>query len=82
MEGATTLRAVAPGVSEALITTAAGLLVAIPSVIAYNQLTSSLREFGASMDDFSREMVNSLEDIAQGQGADPTEREAARGLHK
>ena len=62
-EGAATLRAVAPGVSEALITTAAGLLVAIPAVIAYNQFTAALREFGSRMDDFSRELLNSLEEI-------------------
>jgi biopolymer transport protein TolQ len=40
--GAATLRAVAPGISEALITTAAGLVVAIPAVIGYNQLTAQL----------------------------------------
>ena len=51
--GAATLRAVAPGISEALITTAAGLFAAIPAVIAYNQFTHSIREFGARMDDFS-----------------------------
>jgi biopolymer transport protein TolQ len=79
-EGAATLRAVAPGVSEALITTAAGLLVAIPAVIAYNQFTASLREFGSAMDDFSRELLNSLEEIAPQQGA--LEREAASGLHR
>ncbi|MBV9670598.1 MAG: MotA/TolQ/ExbB proton channel family protein, partial [Acidobacteriales bacterium] len=38
-EGAATLRAVAPGISEALITTAAGLVAAIPAVVAYNQFT-------------------------------------------
>ena len=38
--GAATLRAVAPGIAEALITTAAGLFVAVPAVIAYNQFTS------------------------------------------
>lgn len=80
-EGAATLRAVAPGVSEALITTAAGLLVAIPAVIAYNQFTASLRDFGARMDDFSREMLNSLEEIAQHPDPEPVAREAARGLH-
>ena len=46
--GAATLRAVAPGISEALITTAAGLVVAIPAVIGYNQLTARLREFGCA----------------------------------
>ena len=38
--GAATLRAVAPGISEALITTAAGLFVAVPAVVAYNQFAS------------------------------------------
>lgn len=81
-EGAATLRAVAPGVSEALITTAAGLVVAIPAVIAYNQFTASLREFATHLDDFSREMLNSLEEVSPQSGQDPMEREAARGLHR
>src|SRR5438876_10119225 len=59
--GAATLRAVAPGISEALITTAAGLFAAIPAVIAYNQFTQSMREFGARMDDFSLEFINIAE---------------------
>jgi biopolymer transport protein TolQ len=59
--GAATLRAVAPGISEALIATAAGLFAAIPAVIAYNQLTHQIREFGARMDDFSLEMLNAME---------------------
>jgi len=58
---AATLRAVAPGISEALITTAAGLFAAIPAVIAYNQFTHHMREFGARMDDFSLELMNALE---------------------
>ena len=59
--GAATLRAVAPGVSEALITTAAGLFAAIPAVIAYNMFTQHIREFGARMDDFSLELINEVE---------------------
>jgi biopolymer transport protein TolQ len=59
--GAATLRAVAPGISEALITTAAGLFAAIPAVIFYNQFTHSMREFGARMDDFTLEMLNMIE---------------------
>jgi biopolymer transport protein TolQ len=59
--GAATLRAVAPGVSEALITTAAGLFAAIPAVIAYNMFTQHIREFGARMDDFGLELVNEVE---------------------
>ena len=65
---AATLRAVAPGISEALITTAAGLVAAIPAVIAYNQFTSHLREFGSRMDDFSLELINVLERSAPGPG--------------
>jgi biopolymer transport protein TolQ len=59
--GAATLRAVAPGISEALVTTAAGLFAAIPAVIFYNLFTQSMREFGARMDDFSLELVNVVE---------------------
>ena len=59
--GSATLRAVAPGISEALITTAAGLFAAIPAVIAYNLFTQNIREFGARMDDFSLELINEIE---------------------
>ncbi len=61
--GAATLRAVAPGISEALITTAAGLFVAVPAVVAYNQFTARIRVFASAIDDFSRELLNSLEEI-------------------
>ncbi|MFB3918090.1 MAG: MotA/TolQ/ExbB proton channel family protein [Terriglobales bacterium] len=59
--GAATLRAVAPGISEALITTAAGLFAAIPAVIAYNLFNNQIREFGSRMDDFTLEMLNAVE---------------------
>ena len=62
--GAATLRAVAPGISEALITTAAGLAAAIPAVIAYNMFTHRMREFGSRMDDFTLEMLNLIERTA------------------
>ncbi len=61
--GAATLRAVAPGISEALITTAAGLFVAVPAVVAYNQFQARIRVFASAIDDFSRELLNSLEEI-------------------
>jgi biopolymer transport protein TolQ len=63
-EGAATIRAVAPGISEALIATAAGLFVAIPAVIAYNQFGNSIREFGTAMDNFSLEMMNAVERVS------------------
>ncbi|MFY9741606.1 MAG: MotA/TolQ/ExbB proton channel family protein [Candidatus Sulfotelmatobacter sp.] len=61
--GGATLRAVAPGISEALITTAAGLVAAIPAVIAYNLIGNSIREFAARGDDFSLEILNGIESI-------------------
>jgi len=71
--GAATLRAVAPGVSEALITTAAGLLVAVPAVVAYNGFAARCRDFGARMDDFARELLNSMEEVTLKPGQDPRE---------
>ena len=59
--GAATLRAVAPGISEALITTAAGLAAAIPAVIAYNLIIGSIRELASRNDDFTLEMLNLVE---------------------
>jgi len=61
--GAATLRAVAPGISEALITTAAGLAAAIPAVIAYNLIGNSIRVFAARGDDFSLEVLNAIESM-------------------
>ena len=68
--GAATLRAVAPGISEALITTAAGLAAAIPAVVAYNLINSSIRELAARNDDFALEMLNLVE---RQQSAQPAE---------
>jgi biopolymer transport protein TolQ len=59
--GTATLRSVAPGISEALITTAMGLFAAIPAVIAYNQYLQSIKEFGSMMDDFGMEFLNLTE---------------------
>ena len=59
--GAASLRAVAPGISEALVTTALGLVAAIPAAIFYNIFGSRIREFGARMEDFSLEFLNLTE---------------------
>jgi biopolymer transport protein TolQ len=61
--GGATLRAVAPGISEALITTAAGLAAAIPAVIAYNLIGGSIRTFAARSDDFGLEVLNAMENL-------------------
>jgi biopolymer transport protein TolQ len=58
---AATLHSVAPGIAEALITTAAGLFAAIPAVIAYNIFLQRIKEFATQMDDFSLEFLNMTE---------------------
>jgi len=68
--GAATLRAVAPGISEALITTAAGLAAAIPAVIAYNLIIASIREMASRNDDFTLEMLNLVERQQAPQGTE------------
>jgi biopolymer transport protein TolQ len=59
--GATSLRAVAPGISEALITTAIGLAAAIPAAIFYNVFGSRIKEIGTRMEDFAIEFQNLAE---------------------
>jgi len=63
--GAASLRAVAPGIAEALITTAAGLFTAIPAVIAYNHLLHSIRNLSAQMDTFANEFLALVEKTYQ-----------------
>jgi len=81
--GAATLRAVAPGISEALITTAAGLFVAVPAVVAYNQFAARIKVFASATDDFCRELLNSLEEIPARSSAPPRDepQEVGRGFH-
>ncbi len=61
--GAASLRAVAPGIAEALITTAAGLFAAIPAVIAYNYYVGGIRGVAARMDSFASEFVSKIETL-------------------
>lgn len=61
--GTASLRAVAPGIAEALITTAAGLFAAIPAVIAYNHYLTGIRGLAARMDSFSSEFVAKIETL-------------------
>ncbi len=56
--GNANLAVVAPGISAALITTAAGLAAAIPAVIAYNHLLSRVRGLSGDMEDFGLEFLN------------------------
>ena len=59
--GASSLRAVAPGIAEALITTAAGLFTAIPAVIAYNHFVHAIKNLAAQMDTFTNEFLAAVE---------------------
>jgi biopolymer transport protein TolQ len=52
------IQAVAPGISEALVATAVGLAAAIPAAVAFNYFTASIRKFRQSMDSFSAEFLN------------------------
>ncbi len=56
--GSASLAVVAPGIAEALITTAAGLAAAIPAVIAYNYYLSRARRIIIEMEDFSEELLD------------------------
>ncbi len=56
--GSASLAAVAPGISEALITTAIGLAAAIPAVVLYNYFVSQIRRQEISLNNFSADFLN------------------------
>jgi biopolymer transport protein TolQ len=56
--GSANLAVVAPGISEALITTAMGIAAAIPAVIAYNHFAGQIRRVAVEMEGFSQDFVN------------------------
>lgn len=58
--GSANISAVAPGIAEALITTVAGLVVAIPAAIAYNYFAGKLQLFMGELEGFSSEFIGSL----------------------
>ena|SRR5947209_13736618 len=61
LQGSTSIVAVAPGIAEALINTAAGLAAAIPALIAYNYFSQHLRRLRTRMQDFVFEFLNLAE---------------------
>jgi biopolymer transport protein TolQ len=61
--GTASLRAVAPGIAEALITTAAGLFAAIPALIAYNHYLHGIRGMANRMDSFAAEFVSRVQTL-------------------
>lgn len=58
MAKSTTIQAVAPGISEALVATAIGLAAAIPAAIAYNYFVVTIKRFRQSMESFCSEFLN------------------------
>jgi biopolymer transport protein TolQ len=60
-QGTASIAAVAPGIAEALIATAAGLFTAIPAVIAYNYYLTRIRRSAFRAETFSIELLNSLQ---------------------
>lgn len=61
LKGKADLATMAPGVAAALITTVAGLLVAIPSMFGYNWLVHNLRVLTVELDNFAQELVSNME---------------------
>jgi biopolymer transport protein TolQ len=59
--GSTSLASVGPGIAEALVATAAGLVAAVPAVVAYNHFSNRVRLFASQMDDFAMEFLNIAE---------------------
>ena len=59
--GTADLKTMAPGVAAALITTVAGLLVAIPSMFGYNWLVHTLRVMTVELDNFAQDLVSKME---------------------
>lgn len=69
--GTASIAAVAPGVAEALVATAAGLLTAIPAVIAYNYFLTRIRKSVFRAESFSIEFMNALPGRAKHAGSRP-----------
>ena len=70
LRGSASLSVVAPGISEALIATAAGLAAAIPAVIAYNHFMHKIKVIESDLQSFSSDLLNIIErDILPLQGS-------------
>jgi biopolymer transport protein TolQ len=64
--GNASLAVVAPGISEALVATAIGLVAAIPAVIGYNHFVNKINVLTGEMDNFSQEMLNIVQRMSRG----------------
>jgi len=62
MAGTASIAAYAPGIAEALVTTAAGLAAAIPAVIGYNHFLRKVRVLSAEVDEFTEDLIARIEE--------------------
>jgi len=74
--GSASLAVVAPGIAEALIATAVGLLAAIPATIAYNMFVGRMRDLHSALDLFSAELESDVAELAHVASAPPRAAEA------
>ncbi len=75
VQGSASIGGVAPGIAEALIATAAGLVAAIPAVVFFNYLNSRIHGFNHRMEDFSEDFVYMVEKDFMSQPAGPVRME-------
>lgn len=61
IKGSASLAAVAPGISEALVATAMGLVAAIPAVVGYNHIVTMLGRINTQMESFGSDLLNVIE---------------------
>ena len=68
-QGSASLATIAPSISSALVTTVVGLLIAIPGVIAFNQMNATIRSVTSDMEGFADELIGRVACEFQGRGA-------------
>lgn len=75
VQGSASIGGVAPGIAEALIATAAGLVAAIPAVVFFNYLNSKIHGFNHRMEDFGQDFVFMVEKDFMDESTDPVRME-------
>ncbi len=71
VQGRADIKAIAPGVSGALLTTVVGLVVAIPAVIGYNFLASEVKQLSVTMDNYVEDLLTGLRSGGAGKNVTP-----------
>ena len=74
----TSLAVVAPGIAEALLATAVGLVAAIPATTAYNKFSTEIGRYGSRLDNFANDFVATLSRNLEESRAEPSDATPAR----